>query len=102
MRSKLDPQRTFRRYGHPVLGRFAVDEKLAAGRPSIRDLRPQAVTFFAYEKQQPDVDPVRAQPRRRRHLGSDNSLGVARASAINATLIFRRRNEWRHGIHVSG
>src|SRR5262249_47074826 len=34
------------------------------------------------------------------NLDRDNSLGITRAPAIDLVLVFRRRNKWRHGVHV--
>ena len=56
----------------------------------IGDLRAQAVTLFADDEQQPNVNPFPPQSFRGRDLRGDNALGIARPAPINARRIFRR------------
>ena len=83
-----------------VLGRLAVHQKLTARRLLVRDLRPQAVPFLAYQEKKSDVNAFLTQPLGCGDLSGDDSFGIARAAAVNPTGIFGRRNKRRHRIHV--
>ena len=90
----------------------AIATLFSVGSPLIRNLQPialfigdfraQAVALFAHQEQQADVNSFCAQALGGRYLRSDDAFGIARAAAVNAVLIFRGRNEGRHGIHVGG
>ena len=85
-----------------VLGRFAIDHEARADRMLIRLLRPDRVALLAHQKQQPHENARRAQLLSGDDLGRDDALGIARPATVNPRLIFRRRDERRHGIHVRG
>src|SRR5260370_39217954 len=67
----------------------------------IDELWAPAGYFFVNGEQQTDLaEAVGAQSLSRRDLASDDPLGIAGSTAVNKFVVFTRRNERRHGVHV--
>src|SRR5271165_6296423 len=99
---KFDAQRALGREHKLVFRGLAIDEEFCSARLLVGDLCALAVALFADEEEQADVDTLPFQLLCGCDLRGDDALGVTRATAVNALAGFRRRNVWRHRVHVGG
>src|SRR5437868_11401404 len=83
-----------------IFCRLAVDEETRPNRLLVGLLRALTVAFFSDHEQKSHVDFFLAKPLRSCNLHGDDSLGIARSSAINLECVFRGRNERWHRVHV--
>src|SRR5437867_7561069 len=100
-----EPQRARAAGGELVLGGLAVDQPLAlaGARMRVRGARAGAPHLLVHDEQQADLAHADgAQPLRRRDLGRDDALRIARAPPLQETGLLPRRQMGRHSVEVGG
>ena len=100
---KAQAQRAFRAGGEAVVGRLAVDEVFAARgqRVPVRGARAEAARLLVNGEEQADLgEAFGAQALGGCDLRGDDALRVARAAPAYVRLVFFRRDEGRHRVHV--
>src|SRR6266702_1040239 len=100
-----EPQRALAAGGELVVGGLAVDQPLAlaGARMRVRGSRAGAPHLLVHDEQQADLAHAGgAQPLRRRDLGRDDALRIARAPPLQETGLLPRRQMGRHGVEVGG
>ena len=100
-RDQLVAQRAFRPKRELVFSGLAVDDVFRSARMLRGMMRAGAVALLADHEQQPEIaHAFFEQALRRSDHRSDDALGVAGAASPDEFIVFARRHEGRHGIHV--
>ena len=94
--------RSFGAHSQTIVRRFTINQVLArrGERQSICRLRTGTRCFFVHGKEQANFVAFGAQFFRSGNLTRNNSLCVARASALNEFIVFARSDVRRHCVHV--
>src|SRR5262249_57792601 len=98
----LHPQCAFRCDSKLVFRGLTVDQKAIARWILIGRLGAKAVAFLAHQEQHADGYALLAKTLAGGDLGGDDSFRVACTPTIDVLAVFRRGDEGRNGIHVSG
>ncbi len=98
-----DTQHAARGGAEPIVGRLAVDEKLAARRKRVGGAGAVAAALLARHEEQADGRAAgSAQSLRRGHLRGQDPFGVARATSIQPIALDATGKERRHAVEVRG